>query len=64
MRAARLHTYIRRLPKESPIRPMIGVATEAESRNAVRIQEPVAWSVSSSVWISGIVGTETDCSRE
>jgi len=49
----------RRLPNASPIRPPIGVATEAES---ISTQDAVAWSAPKRCWISGSAGTVRACS--
>jgi hypothetical protein len=42
----------------------MGVATDAERRKAVRIHAAVDWSVPSSYWIRGRVGTVNDWRRE
>ena len=52
------------MPTLSPMRPMIGVKTEADSRYAVSTQVTVAWSVSSAASMVGRTGFTIDCSRE
>jgi hypothetical protein len=63
-RAPRATTSIRSLPTLSPMRPMIGVKTDAESRYAVSTQVTVAWSVPSPASMVGSTGLTIDCSRE
>ena len=48
----------------SPMRPMIGVATAAESSQAVRTQVTVLWLVCRSCWIVGSTGLTSDWSME
>ena len=52
------------MPTLSPIRPTIGVNTEADSRYAVSSQVTVRWSVSSAAWMVGSTGLTIDCSIE
>lgn len=58
---ARLTTSIRRLPKRSPSRPMMGVATAPDSRVEVRTQVASAGAVSSSRGRSLTTGTSRVC---
>jgi len=57
-------TMIRRrsFPYMSPSRPMIGVATEALSRNAVSTQPTALSDVWREPWICSRAGTTNDCS--
>ena len=63
-RAPSANTSIRSLPILSPIRPMIGVKTDADSRYAVSSQVTVRWSVSSAAWMVGRTGLTIDWSSE
>jgi hypothetical protein len=64
-KASRTSTMIsnRSLPYMSPRRPMIGVVTEALSRNAVSTQPTALSVVFRESWIWGRAGTTRDCSR-
>ena len=52
----------RSLPYMSPSRPISGVATDALSRYAVRIQLTEFSEVCSACWMSGSAGATSDCS--
>src|SRR5918997_5090456 len=58
---ARENTSMRSLPTASPIRPTMGVNTDAESRYAVSTQVTVVWSVFSWASMLGSTGTVSDC---
>ena len=60
----RTTTSTRSLPNMSPSRPAIGVATEAESRYAVRIQLTPVGEVLSACCNSGSAGATIDWSSE
>ena len=60
--APRTTSRVFSLPIMSPTRPMIGVATEAESSQAMRTQETPAWLVCRACWTVGSTGLISDCS--
>jgi len=61
--ATRVTSSIRSLPTMSPIRPRMGVATDADSRYAVITQVTVLCVVCRWCWTVGSTGATSDCSR-
>ena len=59
--APSVHSRMRRRPYMSPRRPASGVATAAESRNAVKTHAAPVCVVCSRSWIVGSAGTTSDC---
>ncbi len=50
------------MPIMSPTRPRIGVATDADSSQAIRTQDTAACVVCNSSWMTGRAGLIRDCS--